>query len=686
MANRKCFTTLCAVLTLGNAQTPPPTRIEDVVDVMHEVKVVDPYRWLEDQQSPETRAWITAQNVHTQNILDAVPQREHLRQAAQDPSGTSPSSVRFRKGQYFYERMATSSGLPEIVVRNGPNGPERKLLASSDLGNDSAIAPAVSAISENGKLLAFAKRRGGSGEFALGFLDVDTGKIWQENLPVAGYSDVFLFPDHSGLLYIVRKTGVGSKIMEHKFGSPLVADVERFGAGFTAANSMRAQYSADGRYIAVFSGAGAFLVDRQSSEKPLALRAQGISPTQGVFGGNTLFIRTSSGAPNGRLFAIDLKQPAFENWREVVPHSPTDVMNWVLASAGKLLVTYRSNALSKLKIFEPSGKLLREIALPDMGSAYFFPVVPWEANEIFFGFSSITQPFSLYRHELSSGVSKPWPKPQVNSIDSAIETKQVWYHSKDGTRVPMFLVSGKNWTKDGKRPTLLTAYGGYGSIQSPDHRRLAEVWVKNGGIFALASIRGGGEFGESWHKEGMLANKQNSFDDFYAAAEWLIANNFTTPSKLAIEGASNGGMLVAVAAVQRPDLFRAVVSRNGHFDMLRYHKFLYAANWIKEYGNPDVASDFYYLSKYSPYHQLKAGVKYPAMLFITGDGDTVVAPLHARKMTARMQNLSKSGPPILLRYDLLAGHSGSVSAQGIQAETADTLAFLSSQLGWTLSK
>ena len=282
-----------------------------------------------------------------------------------------------------------------------------------------------------------------------------------------------------------------------------------------------------------------------------------------------------------------------------------------------------------------------------------------------------------YRADLSTGQQSVWSGPATPVDSGAVTTSQVWYASKDGTKVPLLIVARRGITPDGNRPVLLNGYGAYGYVGIPSFEPLAASWVEAGGIYALASIRGGGELGEQWHRDGMLGKKQNSFDDLIAAAEWLVANNYTRPERLAIRGSSAGGMLVAVAAMQRPDLFGAVISINPHLDMLRYHRFLQAAPWVKEFGNPDVVEEFEYLRRYSPYHQVREGVRYPAMLFMTGDNDTRVAPLHSRKMTARLQAATRGDRPILLRYDLIAGHSTTGSAE----LAVDQLTFLHAQLG-----
>jgi prolyl oligopeptidase len=340
------------------------------------------------------------------------------------------------------------------------------------------------------------------------------------------------------------------------------------------------------------------------------------------------------------------------------------------------VVRLRRDTANQLAVFDVDGTRQGDVLLPGLGGAFLWPQTRWDSSEVFFHFSSIAHPPTTIRADLSTGAQATWSGPATTVGSEAVETSQVWYPSKDGTRVPLLLVAKGGLEPARDRPVLLTAYGAYGNVRSPLYEPLASAWVENGGIYAVASVRGGAELGEHWHRDGMLERKQNSIDDLIAAAEWLVAHRHTRPDRLAIQGASAGGMLVTAAAMKRPELFGAVVSVNGHLDMLRYHRFLQAAAWMTEFGNPEVADEFAYLSKYSPYHHVRAGVRYPAMLLVTGDNDTTVAPLHSRKMTARLQAAGQQGGPILLRYDLTAGHA---TAQSIDL-AVDQMTFLVSRL------
>ncbi len=675
---------------------PPVTRIEVVTDRMHGIDIPDPYRWLEDQQSPETRAWIVEQNAYMRATLDAVPGRKRLRAQLEKLSRVdnwAPPTV--RNGRYFFTRQSAEQDQSVIVVREGVDGPERVLVDPMTLSPDGSVSARIMNVTPDGRILAWLKRKGGEDEVEVIFLDVKTGQPLADRLPRGVYSSVFVLPDKSGFIYS-RRRAEGRRVLEHRFGEPTEEDRELFGAGIPDDKLIWVQFSEDGRFVAAFVVEGlrsrVYFLDRSRSSEFQPLITDIVASFVGRFAGHTLFLKTTWNAPNGRVIAIDLENPSRKNWREVIPPSKDSVIVGIRPAGHKLLVSFLHNVSTRLAIFEPDGKLVRDIALPTLGSGFFMSSTgltstlgpTWDSDEIFYGFSSFTQPVTVYRYDLATAKQSVWYKRNVPVDSDAIETTQVWYASKDGTRVPMFVTSKNSIKRDGNRPVLLTGYGGYGAIASPFFNPVAAIWVDRGGIFALANIRGGGEFGEKWHRDGMLKNKQNSFDDFIAAAEWLIENKYTRAAKLAIMGSSNGGLLVGAAATQRPDLFRAVVCEVPHLDMLRYHKFLQAAPWVKEYGNPDVAEEFEYLMMYSPYHRVKNGERYPAMLFITGDRDTRVAPLHARKMTARVQAASRSGLPVLLRYDLVAGHvrsAGSLSHR--LGQRVDEMAFLHAQLGIT---
>ena len=667
---------------------PPPTRVDNVVDVLHGVAIKDPYRWLEDQEAPETRTWIEQQTKFTRSQLDIAPGRQRVRTLVEQIEKVDRMSLPFasRGGRYFLSKTVATGDAPSWYVRESPTGEDRLLLTAPRHADGAPMGLQFSSISRDGKLLAYGLRRGGEDQTEIAFLDVDSGQLLPDRLPKEVYYDTFVLPDRTGFYYSRRRAS-GTRLLFHTFGTDVSTDREVFGAGLDDSWLIWFSFSPDGRYAAAFVNQGAggqltrvHLRDRMQGESFVPLITDISASFTGFFGDGRLFLKTTWNAPNGRLIAVDLANPARDQWKDVIPQSK-NILVTVQPAGGKLVAHSMENVGSRLDVVELDGRPVRRVQLPTLGNVYGMTSYGLDQNEMFYQFSSLANP-TIYQYDVPTGQQTVWFRPAVPIDIATIDISQVWYQSKDGTRVPMFIIAKKGTPLDGNRPTLLSGYGGYGAITSPFFLTDAAAWVEAGGLYAYANIRGGGEFGEEWHRAGMLANKQNSFDDFVRAAEWLISNKYTRPERLAIMGGSNGGMLVAVAAVQRPDLFRAVVCINPHLDMVRYHKFLAAAPWVKEYGSPDIAEEFAYLYKYSPYHQVKPGERYPAMLFVTGDSDTRVAPLHARKMSARMQAATTSGRPVLLRYSVRGGHSGSSIADRIEQLT-DQLSFLFWQVGMT---
>jgi prolyl oligopeptidase len=400
-----------------------------------------------------------------------------------------------------------------------------------------------------------------------------------------------------------------------------------------------------------------------------------------VVGGDKIYLRTNWNAPKWRLMEVDPKNAGRDHWREILPQGEGALTNVTLVG-GKLAVSVTENVVSHVRLYDTNGKLVHEIKAPTLGSLNSL-IGRWGNTEGFFTFSSFHVPQTIYRYDVVTGQQSVWFQSKVPFTTDRFEVKQVWYTSKDGTRVPMFLAHAKGLKLDGSHPTLLTGYGGFNINQAPTFTALSSAWISSGGVWALANLRGGGEFGEAWHHAGMLEKKQNVFDDFIAAGEWLVANKYTSPQRLAIRGGSNGGLLMGAMLTQRPDLFSAVICNYPLLDMIRYHKFLLGSYWVPEYGSADDPDQFKYIYAYSPYQHVKPGTKYPAVLFISGDSDTRVAPLHARKMTALMQAANTSDKPILLHYDTEAGHSGGTPVSKQIDDNVDELNFLMWQLKMT---
>jgi len=391
-------------------------------------------------------------------------------------------------------------------------------------------------------------------------------------------------------------------------------------------------------------------------------------------------VRTNWKAPKWRIMEVDLKNPSIDKWREAVPEGKNALEGFSLVG-GKLALRTSVDVVPHLRLVDLNGKLLREVPVPTLGSISGL-TGHWDSNEAFFSFNSYHMPSTIYRYDVATGKQSIWFASKVPIESAKYEVKQVWYTSKDGTKIPMFLAHAKGLKLDGSNPVFLTGYGGFNVSETPGFSPFSAAWMANGGVYAVANLRGGGEFGEAWHHAGMLDRKQNVFDDFIAAAEWLIHDKYTTPARLAISGGSNGGLLVGAALTQRPDLFGAVICSYPLLDMVRYQNFLVAKYWVPEYGSSDNAEQFKYIYAYSPYHHVKTGTQYPSVLFISGDSDTRVAPLHARKMTALMQAATAgSNRPIMLHYDTAAGHSGGAPASKQIDNMVDELSYLLWQLG-----
>jgi len=665
---------------------PPATRRGDVQETLHSVTVSDPYRWLEDQDSAETRAWINAQNEYTHKLLDSWPGRAGLEERVSELKKVERISTPIvRNGRFFYRKRAADQEQYVIYTRQGTAGKEEVLIDPNPMSADHSTNIDIMDVSKDGKLMAYAVRVGGKDETEVHLLDVAAKRDLADVLPARVYFDVSFLPDGSGLYYSTMLDD-GPRVRFHKLATKVEADMDVFGKGYAKEAIIVGDASEDGRHliIHVLHGAAADKVEiwAQDLQKngPITPLITGLDAR--FFGfpvGDELYLQTNYKAPNGKVVVLNMAKPAPESWREAVPESETAIDNVTLAG-GKILVAYVKNATSVVKAFQPDGKLAFEVNLPALGAVYDVQG-RWENPVAYLTYASYAIPPTIYGSDMSSGKESMWAQVKVPLEASKFEVKQVWYASKDGTKVPMFLVYAKGTKLDGSNPVLLEGYGGFAVNNTPYFKADAIVWAERGGVYALANIRGGGEFGEAWHKAGMLDKKQNVFDDYIAAAEWLIQNKYTDPSKLSILGGSNGGLLVGAALTQRPELFRAVICWHPLLDMLRYDQFMEAQFWVAEYGAAKDPEQFKWLYAYSPYQHVRKGVKYPAVLFMTGDGDTRVAPLHARKMAALLQADTGSDRPVLLRYELKAGHSGGRSLTQDIGDSVDQLSFLFWQLG-----
>ena len=663
---------------------PPKTHVVPVTDHYGNITVTDPYRWLEEQTSPETRAWIEAENRCTQAALAGVPGRDslHQRLAALFRTDTYSAPIE-RSGRYFFTKRMGDQDLSLIYVRRSRHGTDELLVNPLGWSKDHSVSSGIEEVSRSGKFLFYDRREGGQDEVSVHAFDVDSRRDLPDVLPSAVYFSIAPTPDDRGVYY-TKATPSGPRAYYHAMGTDPREDKVIYGEGLGRDRILAVLLSDNGRYLVyiVFHGSGSeqteLYVQDVSDHEPIVTVVSDIPRHFDPYlAGSTLYIRTNWNAPNWHVYAADLASPRKDQWREVIPETH-DALTDFAPIGGKLVAEYLHNAASEIVITDAQGNNPKPIALPSLGSTEISG--RWESPQLFYAFTSFNYPTTNFVYDVSADTSSVWSKIDVPFDPGLFETKQVWYKSNDGTRVPMFLFYKKGVQVNGENPTVLSSYGGFDISWSPTYQASVIAWAERGGIYALANIRGGGEYGEDWHRAGMLENKQNVFDDFISAGEYLIKNRYTNPRKLAISGQSNGGLLVGAALIERPDLFQAVVCQYPLLDMLRYQKFMDGPYWVPEYGSSDDPKQFSYIYKYSPYHNVKKGKSYPSVLFVTGDGDTRVAPLHARKMTALLQADTGSDRPILLLYDTKSGHSGGRPISKTIDEQTDILSYLLWQL------
>jgi len=693
----------------------PKAKVIPVEDTVQGHKIVDPYRYLENPNDPDTKLYVEQELSYTRSILDPLSGREKINaRLSQLLEIGTVGAPRMGGPYYFHTRRDGNQNQAILYVREGLSGDDRVLLDVNKLSADGTTALDWWYVSEDGKYVAYGTSPSGSEISTLYVIETASGKLLPDEIERTRAASVAWKPDNSGFFYTrypkkgdvpVGQEVYNRRVFYHALGTDPAHDPLIFGEGRDPEWWPNVSLSEDGRWLLIDEEQGwtkteMFLQDLTSKNPPVEITAgKDFLYTADFFAGK-LYITTNEDAPRYRVFVADTTNPRREDWKEIVPQTDA-VLQGASVTGGKLLAQYEHNATSELRLFALDGKKIADIPLPAIGSV-FSASGRYDRNEIFFGFQSFTVPPSVYRVNLerSKVIShklegKPnfapfepslWAKVDAPSIDSsAYDVEQVWYTSKDGTKIPMFVVSKKGIEKNGKNPTLLTGYGGFNVSETPAFSRSMFLWMEHGGIYAVANLRGGAEFGEDWHRAGMLEKKQNVFDDFIAAGEYLIAQKYTDRDHLAIQGGSNGGLLMGAMITQRPDLFRAVVCQVPLLDMLRYQNFQIAKLWIPEYGSADDAKQFDWLYAYSPYHHVKAGQEYPAILFMTGDTDTRVDPMHAKKMAALLQAEAKNGDsrqkPILLRIETKAGHGQGKPVTKQIEESTDVYSFLFWQLG-----
>src|ERR1700685_601198 len=702
---RKSFVTLLAVLLLslfafaadkpseikgGNGiilPPPPPTDPKPVTETIHGTTLTDPYRWLEDQKSPETRAWIGEQMKYTHQYLSQVKIRpEIVKELTRLERVESYSIPIERGGNYFFKKRLADENQGSIYVRHGQRGQDDRLVDAMILSTDQNTSVQINDISKDGTLLVYGTRSGGADEEAVHVLEVARKHDLPDTLPSARYSGIQLSPDKQGLYY-ARFDPAGSLVFYHKLGSPASSDELIFGKSFEGESFgpmelIGAEITENERYLMITVAHGVpakrediYMKDLRKPDAPIRQVIHGIDNRfQPVNYGDDLFVMTDYGAPNYRVVKLQIADPQPQHWSEIVREGK-DVISGISIVGGKLFVTGLHDVVTETRIFTLEGKQVGDISYPTLGAATELYGLT-DSHEGFYSFESFIIPPTIYHYDVETGKTEVFAKPTVPFASDQYEVKQVFYTSKDGTRVPMFISSKKGVKRDGTTPTLMFAYGGFLVNLTPSWNPEYAWWMEQGGFYAQPNLRGGGEYGEKWHQAGMFEHKQNAFDDFFAAGDYLIQEKYTSRERFAIRGRSNGGLLMGVAMTQHPEMFGAIWCGYPLLDMIRFQKFLVGKWGAGGYGCADNADQFPYLLKYSPYQNVKPGTKFPAIMFNTGDSDTRVDPLHARKMTSLVQADNASDRPILLHYQTVSGHSSGVSITQAISDTADELSFL----------
>jgi prolyl oligopeptidase len=695
--------------SLLNSSAPPRARATTVIDEYHGQQITDLYRWLEDAATPETQQFVATQNAYTRSVLENIPGRDELRRRVEQLLTIGRvTSPRIGGNNYFYERRHGWQNQAVVYVREGRQGEERPLIDVNALAPDGTVALDWWYPSEDGRYVAFGISPNGSELSALQVIEVESGKLRPEKIERTRAASVAWLPDSSGFYY-TRYPRPGDvpageemyhrRVFFHELSSsgntdraqdPLIFPSD--GIELAPQHWPNVSISNDGRWLLVDVSEGwtkteLYLKDLSLID-PAAVRGRFQRITTGanfIYHGEILdgqlYITTNEDAPRFRVFKATCAAPERSNWKEVIPESNSVIEGRATIIARKLFVHSIRNASSQLRLFDLEGKMLAEVAMPALGSIFDLGG-NWNSDSGFFGFISYAVPPTVFEVSLN-GQTTEWARVESDIDPARYQVEQLWFNSKDGTRVPMFVVSKKGLVKNGRNPTLLSGYGGFNAGRTPFfNRNVMLLLLEQGGVYIDVQLRGGNEFGEDWHRNGMLEKKQNVFDDFIAAAEHLISEKYTDAEHLAIQGGSNGGLLMGAAFTQRPDLFRAVVCQVPLLDMLRYQNFQIAKLWIPEYGSSDDPQQFEYLHAYSPYHRVKAGTQYPAVLFMTAESDTRVDPMHAVKMTALLQAEAANGQErsILLRVDAKAGHGVGKPIVKLVDDAVDVWSFLFWQL------
>lgn len=691
--------------TIGAAQplTYPDSKRVDHVDIYHGVEVPDPYRWLEDdaRTSQDVADWIAAQNEVTFAYLRDIPEREHIKDRLRELWNYEKFSAPFKVGgRYFYSYNSGLQNQNIIYTMTSLDDEPQILFDPNTWSEDGTVALGGMSVSDDGRYVAYAIAEAGSDWRKYRIRDIETGEDLPETLEWVKFTSPAWTKDNKGFFYgrydapseaAFHSVNKFQKLYYHRINTPQSEDVLVYHRPDEPDWGFSPSVTEDGRYLIITVSKGTddkYRILYKDLTEPYGMPVELIDNFEAEYSfigneGTTFFFKTDLDAPLGRVIAIDIRKPQRENWREIIPESD-DTLQGVNMLANMFVARYLQDAVTAVRMFNINGEFVRSVAFPGIGSAGGFGGKRTD-TETFYTFSSFAVPPSIYRYDMLTGESTLLRQAAVDIDPQAYETTQIFYTSKDGTRVPMFITHKKGLRLDSNNPTLLYGYGGFNIPLTPTFSISRIAWMEMGGVYAVANLRGGGEYGEKWHKAGTRLNKQNVFDDFIAAAQWLIDNNYTNPEKLAIQGGSNGGLLVGACITQRPDLFGAALPAVGVLDMLRFHKFTIGWAWIDDYGCSDDPEEFKALLAYSPYHNLKPGVQYPATLITTADTDDRVVPGHSFKFAAALQHAHVGDNPVLIRIETRAGHGAGKPTEKIIEEIADMYAFLAKNLRMAIS-
>ncbi len=678
----------------------PVTKTVDQVDDLHGTPVEDSYRWLEDdvRTNPEVASWVESQNKVTFDFLKSIPQREAIQKRMTELWNYEKIGAPFKRGgRYYFSRNDGLQNQNVLFQQETLNSDSSVLLDPNSWSKDGTVALSGTAFSDDGRYVAYGIQDAGSDWNTWRIMEIATNRVLEEELKWVKFSGAEWTPDSRGFFYArypqpeegaaFTSLNTNMKVYYHRVGTLQSSDVLVYERPDHPEWGFQLSVSEDGHYLIITVWQGTddrYRIVVKDLTEPYGLPYELIDNFEHEYSfvGNdsqVLYFKTNVDAPNRRVIAIDLKKPARENWTQVIAETD-NAMDGVGIVGNMFVCSYLKDAKTQVKLHSMDGTFVREVEFPGIGTAAGFDGRRKD-TETFYSFSGFAVPTTIYKYNMITGESQLYRKSQVKFNPDEYETSQVFYASKDGTKVPMFITHKKGLQLDGNNPVLLYGYGGFNISITPTFSVSRVTWMEMGGVLAVANIRGGGEYGERWHKAGTKQNKQNVFDDFIAAAEWLIANKYTSPKKLAIQGRSNGGLLVGACMTQRPDLFGACLPGVGVMDMLRFQKFTAGRFWTDDYGSADVAEEFPALLKYSPYHNIKGGVQYPATLITTADTDDRVVPGHSFKFAAQLQASQSGVAPTLIRIETSAGHGAGKPTAKIIEESSDELAFLVKTLG-----